>query len=119
MSGFFLQVPPLRVRPADVVDMQEFMLRDISRRRGLGSITLAPEAVRRLEAYAFPDNITELEGMLERAVVQSKNFGDVIPEDVFWFAAQVRSPMMNLEIFCCVRCDSSCLLRSFDPDCCF
>lgn len=46
-------------------------------------------AVRQLEAYSYPLNITELKTMVERAAAQSDNSGRKLSEDVFWFAKQV------------------------------
>lgn len=47
----------MRVRPADVADLQKLFVRGIAKSRGLGSLTLTPEAVLQLESYSFPGNI--------------------------------------------------------------
>lgn len=52
-----MQVAPLRVRPADVADLQKLFVRGIAKARGQGSLTLTPEAVLQLESYSFPGNI--------------------------------------------------------------
>jgi len=39
-----IQIPPLRVRPRDIKDLVYFHLRQISKQRGLGLVTLTPEA---------------------------------------------------------------------------
>lgn len=52
-----VQVPPLRVRPADVADLQKLFARGIAKTRGQASLTLTPEAVLQLESYNFPGNI--------------------------------------------------------------
>ena len=52
-----VQVAPLRVRPADVADLQGLFVRGIAKSRGQGSLTLTPEAVLQLESYSFPGNI--------------------------------------------------------------
>lgn len=51
------QVPPLRVRPADILDLERYFLRVISKRSGV-KLTLTPEAERQLISYTFPNNIT-------------------------------------------------------------
>lgn len=51
-----LQVPPLRVRPADVLDFIRYFMRVVSKEQGV-KLTLTPEAERALLAYNFPDNI--------------------------------------------------------------
>ena len=52
-----MQVAPLRVRPADIADLQKLFVRGIAKSRGQGSLTLTPEAVLQLESYSFPGNI--------------------------------------------------------------
>ncbi len=47
------------------------------------------QAVRHLEAYPFPGNVTELEAIVMRATAQVAA-GAEVNADVFWFAAQVR-----------------------------
>lgn len=50
-----VQVPPLRVRPADIIDLQRYFLRKIGQRTGK-RIALSREAERQLEGYSFPGN---------------------------------------------------------------
>lgn len=45
-----IRCPPLRVRPADILDMQRYLLRIISRQRG-ETLSLTPEAERQLLSY--------------------------------------------------------------------
>ncbi len=49
-----------------------------------------PQAVRHLEAYSFPGNVTELEAIVMRATAQVAP-GAEVNADVFWFASQVRA----------------------------
>ena len=69
-----LQVPPLRVRPRDIRSLQRFFLHELQKQRAdLGSggpVQLTDDAVRQLEAYSYPLNITELRTMVERAASQ-------------------------------------------------
>ena len=91
-----IQVPPLRVRPSDIKPITEFYLRQIVRQRGLGLVSLTPEALRRLESGKYPNNISELEASVARAVAQSQQ-GKVsneketevleLGEEVFWSAS--------------------------------
>jgi transcriptional regulator with AAA-type ATPase domain len=52
-----LQVPPLRVRPADILDLERYYMRLVSKEQGV-KLTLTQEAERALLAYSFPENIT-------------------------------------------------------------
>ena len=66
------------MRPADIAPLADFFLRDLARRTGAASPpTLSAAALRQLEAYAFPDNIAELQSAVERAAVHSgdRDFG--------------------------------------------
>eukprot|EP00878_Enallax_costatus_P004842 GHUV01005096.1.p1 GENE.GHUV01005096.1~~GHUV01005096.1.p1 ORF type:complete len:906 (+),score=289.25 GHUV01005096.1:167-2884(+) len=67
-----VQAPPLRVRPADIIDLERYFLKVISKRSGV-KLTLTPEAERQLITYTFPNNITELEAVVERAAVQASS----------------------------------------------
>ena len=51
------QVPPLRVRPSDILDFERYFMKLISKEQGV-RLRLTPEAERALLAYSFPDNIT-------------------------------------------------------------
>ena len=52
-----LQVAPLRVRPADIADLQKLFARNVAKSRGQGTLELTKEAVLQLESYTFPGNI--------------------------------------------------------------
>ncbi|KAL0019848.1 hypothetical protein WJX79_006536 [Trebouxia sp. C0005] len=83
-----IKVAPLRVRPADVADLQKLFVRGIAKSRGQGSLALTPEAVLQLESYSFPGNIKELQAIVSRAALQSPESAQQLPEEVFWFATQ-------------------------------
>jgi transcriptional regulator with AAA-type ATPase domain/NAD-dependent dihydropyrimidine dehydrogenase PreA subunit len=80
-----IKVPPLRVRKADVAVMVEYYLSLFSRSRGTPKPNVTPEALRRLQGYDFPGNSTELQNLIERALVQSGGASE-LTEEVFWSA---------------------------------
>ncbi|HEY9764185.1 MAG TPA: cyclic nucleotide-binding domain-containing protein [Trichocoleus sp.] len=80
---YTLKVPPLRVRKADIEDQVTYYISLICRRRGIDRVRTAPEAIRRLQAYDFPNNLRELENLVERAVAQMLP-GGVITEELIW-----------------------------------
>ncbi|PSC70095.1 ATPase AAA [Micractinium conductrix] len=89
-----IKVPPLRVRPSDIRTMQSYFLQRVAKQRGLPFIRLSDEAVRQLEAYSYPLNISELKTMVERAAAQSSpDAGNKINEEVFWFAKQAKDQL--------------------------
>jgi two-component system response regulator PilR (NtrC family) len=63
-----LNVPPLRERTEDVADLAEAIIERLARRMRIDAPSLSNAALLRLEAYAFPGNVRELENVLERAM---------------------------------------------------
>ncbi len=91
-----IKVPPLRVRKTDIAAQVNYFVLLQCRQRGLCKRELAPEALRRLQSYDFPGNLTELESMVTRAISQSGN-SSVLSEEVFWAAEkQSRQFRFNL-----------------------
>ncbi|GIL70179.1 hypothetical protein Vretifemale_1031, partial [Volvox reticuliferus] len=96
-----IKVPPLRLRPGDVKDLQRFYLRQVVRQLDGATSTssprfaVTPAAVRQLESYTWPGNITELQTVMERAVLQQGGAEAVqrsgrLNEEVFWFVKQAK-----------------------------
>jgi transcriptional regulator with PAS, ATPase and Fis domain len=65
LHGVEVQVPPLRDRRGDVVELAQYFL---ERHRGLRSLRLSEAAVDALLAYRWPGNVRELERVMERAI---------------------------------------------------
>ena len=63
-----LNVPPLRERAEDIADLAEAIIERLARRMRVDAPSLSGAALARLEAYAFPGNVRELENVLERAM---------------------------------------------------
>ncbi len=68
ISAFPIRLPPLRDRRADIPLVARSLLDRID---GSQRTTLSKEALIRLQGYAFPGNIRELQNMLERACLLS------------------------------------------------
>lgn len=84
--GHSIKVPPLRVRKADIEAQVNYYISLTCRAKRLSKPTVSPEAIRRLQGYDFPGNLSELESLVERAIAQSD--GEiVITEEVFWSAS--------------------------------
>ncbi len=83
LVGQIIRVPPLRVRKADIRSQVEYYLSLFCRSRGLAKPNITPEALRRLQGYDFPGNLTELENLVERALLQSDGAAE-LTEEVFW-----------------------------------
>ena len=81
--GHVIKPPPLRVRKADIGDKVNYYISLICRAKGISRPTLAPEALRRLQAYDFPNNDRELRSLVERAIVQAAG-AKIITEEIVW-----------------------------------
>ncbi|MEO1069003.1 MAG: cyclic nucleotide-binding domain-containing protein, partial [Cyanobacteria bacterium J06638_6] len=91
-----IKVPPLRVRKADIEDWVNYYLSLICRRRGTARMTVTPEAIRRLQSYDFPNNLRELENLVERAAAQMAG-GGLITEEIIW-PAQSKKRQLRLNL---------------------
>ncbi|ALC14953.1 DNA-binding transcriptional response regulator, NtrC family [Desulfuromonas soudanensis] len=63
-----VEVPPLRLRGGDILELTDFFLREFGRERGL-CFQLSADARRALEHYPYPGNVRELRNLLERISV--------------------------------------------------
>ena len=91
-----IKVPPLRVRRSDLGDWLRYQVRLQSTSLGWGCVPQLPDSVvRRLQNHDFPNNIRELENLVNRALRQAHQDGEgeqtntaapptVLPEAVFW-----------------------------------
>ncbi|CDM97844.1 MULTISPECIES: sigma 54-interacting transcriptional regulator [Limnospira] len=78
-----IKVPPLRVRKSDIGDWVNYNISLICRNKGINRVQMTPEALRRLQAYDFPNNLRELRNLVERAIVQLQGCTE-ITEEIIW-----------------------------------
>jgi PAS domain S-box-containing protein len=79
LGVFPVQVPPLRKRGDDVVQLAVHFLETICREFGREVLGLTRQQVQILTAYHWPGNVRELKNVMERAVILSP--GDVLRLD--------------------------------------
>jgi transcriptional regulator with AAA-type ATPase domain/NAD-dependent dihydropyrimidine dehydrogenase PreA subunit len=83
LVGLLIKVPPLRVRKGDISDQISYYISLFSQQRGIKKPRVTPEALRKLQAYDFPNNLRELENLVERALVQLDKRTE-ITEEIIW-----------------------------------
>jgi DNA-binding NtrC family response regulator len=64
-----LKIPPLRERPADVIELAQHFIKKYSSANGLSPRPLSAEARRTLVLNRWPGNVRELENTIHRAVL--------------------------------------------------
>lgn len=67
LNVVYIQVPPLRERGKDVLDIAESFLKQLSGEEQ--EFTFSPEAVQALTSYDWPGNILELQNKLQQAAI--------------------------------------------------
>ncbi len=91
-----LKVPPLRVRKGDIEDQVKYYMSLVCRAKGLNKPQVTAEAIRRLQAYDFPNNLTELENLIRRAIVQLPE-GQPLTEEIVW-PSQSKKKQLRLNL---------------------
>jgi DNA-binding NtrC family response regulator len=64
-----LQLPPLRVRDADVVEIARVLLSRLAKEESKDFTSFSPEAEARLLAFSWPGNVRQLQNVLRNVVV--------------------------------------------------
>ncbi|MBT8090582.1 MAG: sigma 54-interacting transcriptional regulator [Gammaproteobacteria bacterium] len=72
LSVFPVDVPPLRERGDDVVQLAQHFLEQTCKDFGRGALTLTRAQTANLRAYQWPGNVRELKNVIERAVILSQ-----------------------------------------------
>lgn len=90
-----IKLPPLRERKADIPLLAEKFAEVYGDQAGLGSVSIAPDALELMLKYQWPGNIRELEHAIERAINQW-NSNLLEARHFEWLAAKIkdRPPLM-------------------------
>lgn len=75
-----IEIPPLRERPSDIPLLVDHLIKKHSKQVSKNILGISPEARSILMSYNWPGNIRELENIIERAVILSKNT-TITPDD--------------------------------------
>ena len=71
LSVFPVEVPPLRERGEDIVQLAQYFLEQTCKDFGREALTLTRSQAAKLRAYDWPGNVRELKNVIERAVILS------------------------------------------------
>lgn len=90
LSVFPIEVPPLRERGDDVVQLAQHFLEQTCKDFGRDILTLTRAQIGILRSYDWPGNVRELKNVIERAVILSQ--GKVVRLDLSMPALRADSP---------------------------
>lgn len=79
LNVMHIALPPLRDRPADVAPLADMFMSQLSHQLGVPPVELDAEALRELEAYAWPGNARELRNVIERTLILGAFPHDLLP----------------------------------------
>jgi len=72
LSVFPIDVPPLRNRPEDILQLAQHFLEQTCKEFGRTLLKLTRSQAQIIQAYDWPGNVRELKNVIERAVILSK-----------------------------------------------
>ncbi len=79
LNGITLDIPPLRERRSEILQLATEFAIDASRRAGKSPARFSERAIRWMLDYAFPGNVRELKNLVERAVLLAQS-GPIQPD---------------------------------------
>lgn len=72
LNHYTIRIPALRERPRDILPLATHFLGIHARKNNRPVRTIAPELAQRLQAYAYPGNVRELQNILAAAVLAAQ-----------------------------------------------
>lgn len=69
LSTFIIELPPLRERKSDIIELVNYFFHSLTKKLGKQIPDIHKDVYELLEAYPFPGNIRELKNIIERAII--------------------------------------------------
>lgn len=93
-----VELPPLRHRESDVVEIAKFLLKQISEEEGKSFNSFTQSAKDALLLHTWPGNVRELQNIIRNAVIL--NEGDTIDGSMFSFTTKIpeSAPSSNFKV---------------------
>jgi len=82
LNVFPVEIPPLRQRPEDIIELANFFLKNFKKETKKQFTGFSQEAIDSMLSYSWPGNVRELQNCIERACVIGKN-KEIGIEDIF------------------------------------
>ncbi|GHB79672.1 sigma-54-dependent transcriptional regulator [Persicitalea jodogahamensis] len=87
LLGLPIELPPLRDRGNDVIILAKHFVDQFVEDNKLKSISLTPEAKKKLMGYYFPGNVRELKAVVDLAAVMCDN-GEINADDITFMSSR-------------------------------
>ena len=91
-----IHIPPLRKRKSDIPMLAEHFLKRLAARRSQPPKRLSPEGMTLLQEYSWPGNIRELENVIERLHVVSRE-NEISPNLIALYLGNTAIPHTNYD----------------------
>ncbi|RJR50626.1 MAG: AAA family ATPase [Desulfobacteraceae bacterium] len=72
LNVFPIQIPPLRERPEDILQLTWAFIREFSHAMGKQIDSISRSGLKAMQEYPWPGNIRELKNLIERAMIESR-----------------------------------------------
>ena len=95
LNVFPLHWKPLKDRPLDIVPIAQHLLEKHCRQSNRPIASISPSAQKKLQAYAFPGNVRELDNIMQRAMILCD--GKSIDESEIIFDEQGLDAALNVQ----------------------
>jgi DNA-binding NtrC family response regulator len=89
-----IRLPPLRERKEDILPLCRQLASKIADRLKISLPSLTKDAFQKLLQHSWPGNIRELENTIERAMIERRHGGVILPEDIHF--SESYSPEKNI-----------------------